>query len=272
MPVVRVLVAEDDAELAADALWAAGPSAVAEESLADGRVQLTADVADPDAVDPRWTAQVIEVDEDADLDAWRAHARPEAAGDRFVLVPSWLPADAAPASSPDRTAVLLDPGRSFGSGSHPTTRLCVATLERFVTAGARVADLGCGSGVLTVVAALLGADAVTAVDIDPAAVEATTANAHRNLVGDRVDATTTRIEDLVGPFDVVVANIGLRVLTESAAAIGALVAPDGRLVLAGILDDQVDRCLDAHPALHLVDRIDEDGWVVVTLGRRPART
>jgi ribosomal protein L11 methyltransferase len=269
MPVVRVVVAEDDAELAADALWAAGPSAVAEESVADGRVQLTADVADPDAVDPRWAPQVLDVDEDADLDAWRAHARPEAAGDRFVLVPSWLPGEPG---DPERTPVHLDPGRTFGSGSHPTTRRCVAALEHVVTAGARVADLGCGSGVLSIVAALLGADAVTAVDIDPAAVEATTANAHRNLVGDRVDATTTRIEDLVGPFDVVVANIGLRVLTESAAAIGALVAPDGRLVLAGILDDQVERCLDAHPTLHLVDRIDEDGWAVVTLGRRTSRT
>jgi ribosomal protein L11 methyltransferase len=267
MPVVRVVVAEDDAELAADALWAAAPSAVTEESVADGRVQLTADVADPTAIDPRWAPRVLDVDEDADLDAWRAFAQPEAAGDRFVLVPSWLPSDAG---DPARTTVLLDPGRTFGSGSHPTTRMCVEALEHLMAAGVRVADLGCGSGVLSIVAALLGADAVTAVDIDSAAVEATTANARRNGVEGRIAASTTRIDELSGPFDVVVANIGVRVLTERAAAIDALVAPDGALVLAGILDDQVDRCLAAHPTLHLVDRIDEEGWAVVILARRTA--
>jgi ribosomal protein L11 methyltransferase len=269
MPVVRVVVTSEDAELAADALWSAGPSAVAEEPLADGRVQLTADVASGTTIDPRWSPQVIEVDEDADLDAWRAHARPEHAGHRFTLVPDWL-TDAA--VSPARTSVRIDPGRTFGSGSHPTTRLCVAALEQVVTPEARVADLGCGSGVLAIVAALLGAGQVSAVDIDPAAIEATAANAARNGVHERVHATATPIEALVGPFDVVVANIGVRVLTESATAIGALVPPDGVLVLAGILDDQVDRGLAAYPELLPVDRTDEDGWAVVTLVRRPTRT
>lgn len=269
MPVVRVVVGVDDVELAADALWAAGPSAVVEEALPDGRVQLTADVAPGTSIDARWSPQIIDVDEDADLDAWRTHARPEAAGERFLLVPAWLPDATFPS---ERTPVALDPGRTFGSGSHPTTRRCVAALEFVVTPGVRVADLGCGSGVLAIVAALLGAEDVSAIDIDPAAIAATVANAARNGVADRVRATTAPIESLVGPFDVVVANIGVRVLTDSAPAIGALVGPGGHLVLAGILDDQVDRCVAAYPTFELVDRIDDDGWSVLTLAAAPTRT
>lgn len=269
MPVVRVVVEANDAELAADALWAADPSAVAEEVLADGRVQLTADVAPGAPIDPRWSPRVIDVDEDADLDAWRTHAQPEPAGDRFMLVPAWL---TTVATTPDRVPVYLDPGRTFGSGSHPTTRNCVAALEQVVASGSRVADLGCGSGVLAVVAALLGARAVSAVDVDPAAVEATRANASRNGVDDRVDVTATPIDAVVGPFDVVAANIGVRVLTDSAAAISELVAPAGHLVLAGILDEQVDRCVAAYPEFGPKDRIDDDGWSVVTLTPKQTRT
>lgn len=269
MPIVRVVVKRDDAELAADALWAAGPSAVAEVELADGRVQLTADVAPGMTIDPRWSPQIIEVDEDADLDAWRAHAQPEPAGARFLLVPTWLPETAVP---PGRTPVALDPGRTFGSGSHPTTRNCVAALEHVVAPGARVADIGCGSGVLAIVAALLGAQEVSAIDVEPAAAEATAANAMRNGVGDRVSASTASIDRLVGPFDVVVANIGVRVITDSAAAIGGLVGPGGHLVLAGILDDQVERCVAAYPAFELVDRIDEEGWAVLTFAEASTRT
>ena len=94
----------------------------------------------------------------------------------------------------------------------------------------------------------------------------------RNGVGDRVSASTASIDRLVGPFDVVVANIGVRVITDSAAAIGGLVGPGGLLVLAGILDDQVERCVAAYPAFELVDRIDEEGWAVLTFAEASTRT
>lgn len=269
MPVVRVEVSVESAELAADALWGAGCTAVAEAPLADGRVQLTADVADPSSIDPRWSARIVEVDEDADLDAWRAYARPELAGAGFVLVPDWLVDPVLPAGRRD---VWLDSGRTFGSGSHPTTRRCVAALETLVVPGIRVADLGCGSGVLGVVAALLGATEVTAVDVDPQAVAVTFENARLNAVEGKVAASTTAIDALTGPFDLVVANIGIRVLTDLADVLAALVAPAGHLVLSGLLADQADACLGSYPTLRLVDRFDDDGWATLTLGAATALT
>ena len=163
--------------------------------------------------------------------------------------------------------MLLEPARSFGSGSHPTTRLCVDALEHLVRPGADVLDLGCGSGVLSVVAALLGADSVTALDVDPAAVEATLDNAHRNGVADRVRASTTPLDEVVGRFDVVVANIGVRVLTEQAGPIAGVVAPGGHLILSGLLAHQVAETVACYESFAVLDQLAEDGWCAVSLRR-----
>jgi len=161
--VVQVEVAAEEAELAADALWQAGPSAVLEVDLGEGRVRLTADVADAALVPPRWSPTVLHVDDDGYLDAWRTWAAPVRAGRHVVLRPAWLAVNVVD-SQPGDLVVVLDPGRSFGSGSHETTRLAIALVEEAVAPGARVLDVGCGSGVLSVVAALLGATEVVAID------------------------------------------------------------------------------------------------------------
>lgn len=266
MQIVRLIVDLSDVEAASDALWVAGPSAVGEATAGTGKVELTADISDVSLIPGDWPINVLEVDENASLDHWRDYARPEPAGDGFVIVPSWIPH--ATRGIGHRKPVLIDPGRSFGSGSHVTTRLCVGALERLVHPDDLVLDLGCGSGVLSIVAVLLGAEVVVAVDIDPSAVTATQSNADANAVEDqRIRVSATPIEDIDFRFDVVVANIGVRVLTESAQAIAAKVAPGGHLVLAGLLDDQLDQTVAAYPSFNEVERVSEIGWGVTTLLR-----
>ena len=139
-------------------------------------MRLLADVADLGLVPTKWAPRVIEPDSAAHLDAWRAWAVPMRVGRRLLLQPAWI---ALEAPAPNAVVVRLEPGRTFGSGSHPSTRLCLEVLEDELAAGDAVLDIGCGSGVLAVAAGLLGAGSVLAVDIDPEAVIVTDQNAAR---------------------------------------------------------------------------------------------
>jgi ribosomal protein L11 methyltransferase len=262
--IVQLEVAEADAELAADALWQGRPNAVSEEPLGDGRVRLTADVADPGSVDPRWTFTVLTVDGGAYLDAWRAWATPVRAGRRVVVHPAWLP---LPGESEDDIVIVLDAARSFGSGSHPSTRLVLAILEDQLAGGERVLDVGCGSGVLAIAACRMGAAGAVALDIEPAALEAARANAVTNRVDDRVDISARDLSAVDEAFDVVVANIGVRVLGELAPVLVERLRPGGLLVLAGLLVDQVDDVVAHCAGCDELERRTEDGWSATVLRR-----
>jgi ribosomal protein L11 methyltransferase len=262
VPVVELEVDASEAELAADALWQASPSAVSEVAAGHGRVRLIADVADVGRIPGSWDVRAIEPDSAAHLDAWRAWARPLRAGRRVLVQPAWIAQDAV---GPDDLVVRLDPGRSFGSGSHPSTRLVLAGLEDELQPGDRVLDVGCGSGVLAVAACLLGAAGATAVDVDPEAPAVTRGNAAANGVGPLVDASNDPVEAVVGTFEVVVANIGLRVLRELAGSIRARVAPGGLLVLAGLLDAQADEVVTAYRPCVEVSRRSSEGWTALLL-------
>lgn len=266
---MQVEVAGDRAELAADALWQAGPSAVLEVALGGGRVRLTADVTDPRAIDPTWQAVVLEQDDDGYLDAWRTWAQHIRAGRRVVLQPAWVPP--APDAADHDLVVVLDPGRAFGSGSHESTRLAVAAVEGIVEPGHRVLDVGCGSGVLAVLAARLGAADVLAIDVAPEAVAAARANAAANGVADRVRVAATPVAEVEGPFDLVVANIGGRVLFDLAGDLVGAVRSGGHLVLSGVLEDQVGALVAAFPGCSEVRRAAEAGWGAVVLSRAPSR-
>lgn len=173
------------------------------------------------------------------------------------IVPSWHDA-------PDPAAInlVLDPGMAFGTGSHPTTRLCLEWLERSVDHGDSVLDYGCGSGILAIAAARLGAGTVTGVDIDPQAVLAAKANAERNEVAACfVDSASL----LVGEFDVVVANILSNPLRVLAPAICAHVRSGGRLALSGILSEQADEIIGVYaPWIALWVADEREGWVCLT--------
>ena len=183
---------------------------------------------------------------------------------RLWIGPQW----ATP--PPDRIVVRLEPGLAFGSGRHPSTRLCLERLAAAPPAGVDVIDYGCGSGILAVSAAALGARRVTALDVDPQALRATAENARINGVSDLVSvlaahaATSTPIE----PASLVVANILAGTLVELARVLSALTIPGGNLALSGILEAQADEVAGAYRgAFDMQVRGEREGWVRLE-GRR----
>lgn len=187
---------------------------------------------------------------------------PVAVTDSFWIVPSW---HAAPAAA--SKVLRLDPGLAFGSGTHATTRMClrwIADHAHSNVARRRVLDYGCGSGILAIAAAMHGADTVDAVDIDPAAVQASTDNARSNGVDLRAGLPNLA----EGSYGIVLANILATPLKVLAPLLSAHVAPDGWLVLAGVLSRQFDELRDAYGAWFELTVADEqDGWILLT-GRR----
>lgn len=175
----------------------------------------------------------------------------------FWIVPSWHDAPAAATR-----VIRLDPGMAFGTGTHPTTRMCLRWIARHVDASTRrVLDYGCGSGILAVGAALFGARAVDAVDIDPAAVQATRDNAGANRVALRVGTP----ELVQGRYDLVLANILAKPLVLLAPLLCAHLAPAAPVVLAGLLERQVDELQRAYaPWVRLAVTDREDGWVLLS--------
>ncbi len=181
--------------------------------------------------------------------------------DRLWIVPSWHEAPDA-----DAINIELDPGMAFGTGSHPTTRLCLEWLCEVVTPGCSVLDYGCGSGILGIAAAKLGAGAVLGIDIDEKAVEAARDNAARNHAAVRLQHSAVPVGDT---FDLVVANILTNPLCVLAPAISARVAPGGRVALSGVLETQAAQVVEAwapHIALHVGAA--HEGWIRLE-GRRP---
>jgi ribosomal protein L11 methyltransferase len=275
---VVVRVGADDADLVSGLLWDAGVAGVEERTTDDTDVvELRAGVP-AELVDVAVTAvsgsgmdAVVVVEQVADdgLDHWREFARPWRAGSRIVVVPSWQ--EAPSWTGADDLVLSVDPGRAFGSGAHPTTRMCLAELERQVEPDSAVADIGSGSGVLAVAAARLGAALVVAVDIDPEAVRATAENAERNGVTGVVTTSDTPAEQLeAGAYDLVVANIAAGTLAQLAPALVRAVADDGTIVVSGVLDEQVGPVLAAFEAegLGLAGTVADDDWRTL-LVRRP---
>jgi ribosomal protein L11 methyltransferase len=204
-----------------------------------------------------------ELHEVADRDwvrATQSQFGPIAIGERLVIVPSWCEAPRG------ATAITLDPGLAFGTGSHPTTRLCLEWLQERLPPHASVLDYGCGSGVLAIAAMKLGAGEAVGTDVDPQAIRASTDNARANAVAasfvlpDRLDARA---------FDVVVANILANPLVLLAPALAARVRPAGRIALCGILDAQAPDVIAAYaPWFTLRAWRDCEGWVLLE-GERP---
>ena len=179
---------------------------------------------------------------------------------RLWIVPSW---HVAP--DPEAIVLVLDPGMAFGTGSHPTTRLCLEWLERSIRPGVSLLDYGCGSGVLAIAAGRLGAGEVVGVDIDPQAVVAARDNAAANGVAARFQES---VDPLSGQFDIVVANILANPLQVLAPALYSHLRAGGLLALSGILVEQSDDLIEAyasHLPLTVVDT--RDGWVCLA-GRR----
>ena len=207
----------------------------------------------------------IEQIEDQDWErSWMDNFQPMRFGQRLWIVPSWHEAP-----EPEAVNLLLDPGLAFGTGTHPTTSLCLQWLDGQALEGCTVLDFGCGSGILAIAALLLGVEHAVGTDIDPQALEASRDNAGRNgiaaerfplyLPGDMPAAT----------YDVVVANILAGPLVQLAPTISAHVRPGGRLALSGILAEQADEVRAAYADLFELDPTAvQDGWVRISGVRR----
>jgi len=172
-------------------------------------------------------------------EAWKEHFHVERYGERIVVVPSWREY----ARQAGDVVLTLDPGMAFGTGQHETTRMCLEALEHAVRAGARVLDVGCGSGILSIAASKLGASEVCAVDVDPVCVKVTTENASVNGVTLHVArgsmGTAWPFEELAeGRFDVVVANIIARAIVDMAGHLAAALTAAGRLIVSGVIAER----------------------------------
>ncbi|MFQ6538355.1 MULTISPECIES: 50S ribosomal protein L11 methyltransferase [Aphanothece] len=217
-------------------------------------VEALASLAEPFGLEPapvRWERQD---DEDWSL-SWKEHWEPDPVGRRLLILPAWLE---LPPEHADRLVIRMDPGSAFGTGSHPTTRLCLEAIEELALergdggpapaglAGWQVADLGCGSGILGIAALLHGAARVAAVDVDPLAVRATRENAAVSGFQDRLAARQGSVEELVplltaGPADLLLCNILAPVIEALCPAFSTVLAPGGVGLLSGLLVHQAPR-------------------------------
>ncbi len=276
-----------EAELLADRLFTLGASAVSELPGADDAapavdrdrtVVLVADVDPADVLDANGVVAagfegvlgVRVLDQEPGWDtAWHRSARAWPCGQRLLVRPHWVPSPRSDVSgAAGRIEVVLDPGPSFGAGSHPSTRACLAVLEPLAPSATRVLDVGCGTGVLGIAALLLGESTLTAIDIDPAAVIATTSAAELNGVSGRARVAPTPLDSVEGTFDLVLANLLLPVVEELAPELAAHTARGGAIVVGGLLEHQLDRAVAALGcrgvmSVQAVHR--DDGWVAAVL-------
>ena len=197
--------------------------------------------------------------------AWKQYFKPQRIGGRVVIKPTWEPF----APAPDDVVVEIDPGMAFGTGLHPTTRLCLRALEAHVRPGVTVADVGTGSGILAVAAVKLGAKRAVAVDIDPLAVRIARENIVLNRVGDAVSADESATPP-AGTYDVVVANILADVILGMCPSLFAAVSPGGLFIGSGIIDTRADdvRAGLAGTGFTDIETTLESEWVCLT-ARRP---
>ena len=266
---LAVTVPHAEVELASGLCWGAGIAGLEERGGVAGNATLVVGTDDPDALvaalGSRWPIEPVVEDQDLWVDSWKPWARAIRIGRAMSIRPPWIgPADLDSDASID---LVIDPGRAWGHGAHPTTAMVLELLVQDDPWGSEVLDVGCGSGVLSVAAARLGASRVVGVDIDRDAPPVTRRNAVANGVGDIVVASNDDVRAIDDRFDLVLANIGAATLAELAAALADRVGADGSLILSGLLDEQTVSVLDAYADWEVVERLERDGWVAFTLVR-----
>lgn len=209
------------------------------------------------------------IDDEDWMAAWKQHYRPIPIGKRLLILPAWI--DEPPGG---RIAVKIDPSMAFGTGTHPTTQLCMELLEETVVPGQSVIDVGCGSGILSIGALKLGAAHALAVDIDNAAVRSTRENAQANGVFERIETGLGSVAEVrEGQFSIrqaplVLANILAPVIIRLfEAGLASLVSPGGKIVLSGILDTQAQDVIRAAEAkgLRKIDQRQINDWVAIVM-------
>lgn len=217
-----------------------------------------------EAFDESFAPRIEEVVGDAWRDAWKEHFHPFALTERITVRPPW---EAYEAKREGEMVLELEPGRAFGTGLHATTSLVSKALDARgdELRSREILDVGTGSGILALVALLLGAEKARGIDVDADAIEVAKENVERNGLADRFVADTTPVEDIAARYPVVLANIEARVLIPLADAIKKTVAPGGLLVLSGILVGQEDDVAKAYAPFTVEEMPTEGEWVAIVL-------
>jgi ribosomal protein L11 methyltransferase len=199
---------------------------------------------------------------------WKENFHPRRIGKRITVKPSWEPYS----PSPGEVIVTIDPGQAFGTGTHETTQMCLQFLEEAfdgTPTPRRVLDVGTGTGILGIAAALLGAPFTLGIDVDPKGVEVAGENARINGVEDRFHAATTPLSCVEGRYDLILANVLAEILSDLKQEIAALLEPGGNLILSGILSEKGDWVAKEYEAAgcRLAGRKEEGQWTALLLRR-----
>jgi len=206
--------------------------------------------------------------------AWKDQYQPLKVGQRLAILPAW-----AENPYPNRTPIRINPGMAFGTGTHPTTQLCLELMETRVGPDTDVIDVGCGSGILSIAAILLGASQAYGTDISPAAVQSSLENAKLNNISNKVSFTRGSVGEIInGTFDIVdaplvvvniLANIIMRLFDQD---LGELISPGGELILSGILETQADEVLHhaKQSGFTLIEKREIDDWVALCVSKKSA--
>lgn len=277
--VVQFRCAPADVETFDDLLWRHGTGGIAQELGDDGQVLVSAGFSPAQVgavraeLEAAGVAEVTLVDPDAasSVDEWRRHAEPHRVGRFWFRLPEHPPAPSA-----TLVDLTIEPGRAFGSGSHESTRLALALLDDLlegpdrVGQTPRVADVGCGTGVLGIASLLAGAQVLSAVDIDDDAVAVTRRNLEMHGLIDRVETLAVGSTELLatGVHEVVVANLTAGVLVPLGSELVRLVRPGGRLMVAGLLTSQRDAVVEALQPAVVESECHEGQWQALRL-RQP---
>ena len=209
------------------------------------------------------------VNEEDWANSWKAYYKPIKIGEKIVIVPAWEKYSA----SPEEIVVRMDPGMAFGTGTHETTRLVIKLLEKYVKNGARVADVGCGSGILAICASKLGAGECKAYDIDPVAVKV----ANENIKDSGLKNVTCEVSDLLkqvdrsgGAYDVICANIVADIIIRMMPDVGALMDENSVILASGIIVERSEDVISGFEqhGFKIVERIDENGWCALAVMKK----
>ena len=200
--------------------------------------------------------------------SWKAYYKPIEIGERMVIVPAWEKYDAPEG----KLVVRMDPGMAFGTGSHETTRLVIGLLEKYIKNGQRVLDVGCGSGILAICAAKLGADECKAYDIDPVAVKV----ARENVKDSGLTNVTCDTSDLLrgvdksgGAYDVICANIVADIIIRMTPDVGQFMHESSVILASGIISERANdviSCFEQY-GFRIVEKAEENGWCALVVGR-----